>query len=103
VSTHGQDGLKHDFGAVECEDIDDYEPIELRIDGVAYHRVDTSDVPAAAADVNVKLDDNGTEFDCVMVAGVIGTSVADAAATDGGADVQHGQVGPASAWWMFTV
>jgi hypothetical protein len=70
---------------------------------VAYHKVDCADIPAAAAEVDVKLKVPGAEVDCVMVAGVIGTSLADVVANDDGSAVQNGQVSPASAWWMFMV
>ncbi|KAG8672561.1 hypothetical protein FPOAC2_05955 [Fusarium poae] len=42
------------------------------IDGVSYPRVDIDSVPVGIASVPVKVDDNGIEYDCKMIAGSFG-------------------------------
>ena len=44
----------------------------LRLDGVAYDRVESGDVPPGYSSVPVKVDDNGHDFDAMMVAGSVG-------------------------------
>ncbi|KAJ7679974.1 hypothetical protein B0H17DRAFT_1232646 [Mycena rosella] len=46
---------------------------DLVLDGTPYHRIDSKDVQAAYAEVDVKLDDNGEMFDCIMVGVLVGT------------------------------
>ncbi|PPQ68079.1 hypothetical protein CVT24_002943 [Panaeolus cyanescens] len=57
----------------------------------AYHRLDMSKIPAAICEVDVLLDDNGERFDCVMVAGHVG-SITSGAARD--------TVQPFPAWFL---
>ncbi|CEI62005.1 hypothetical protein FVEN_g3043 [Fusarium venenatum] len=42
------------------------------IDGVSYPRVDIDSVPVGFASVPVKVNDNGKEFSCIMIAGSFG-------------------------------
>ncbi|KAF9377444.1 hypothetical protein CPB97_010203, partial [Podila verticillata] len=48
----------------------------VKLGDTAFHRVQTGDIPAGYADVPVLLDDNGTETNAVMVAGLVGIRVA---------------------------
>ncbi|KAJ7282339.1 hypothetical protein C8J57DRAFT_1499329 [Mycena rebaudengoi] len=63
---------------------------------------DQKDVPAAYAEVDVKLNDNGVMFDCIMVGGLVGTQVTTSGdlslSTTGKDDVVY----PLSGWWIFT-
>ncbi|KAF9542659.1 hypothetical protein CPC08DRAFT_650114 [Agrocybe pediades] len=43
--------------------------LQLRLDGVDYGYVDSNSVPTGFCEVDVKLDDNGEELDCMMVSG----------------------------------
>ena len=63
----------------------------LIIDGQAYPTIDTDDVPVAYCDVPVRLDDNGAEFDTIMIAGHLASKVM------GDGDT----VRPAPGWFMF--
>jgi hypothetical protein len=73
----------------------------LVLDGMPYHRICGIAAPGYA-EVDVKLDDNGEFFDCVMVAGLVGALVSssgDTALSPRGTD---DTVQPLTGWWMFT-
>jgi hypothetical protein len=75
---------------------------DLLLDGTPFHTVDSGDVAPGYAEVDVTLDDNGTMFNCLMVAGNIGTRVSssgDAALSGSGED---DTVSPFAGWWIFT-
>jgi hypothetical protein len=74
----------------------------LTLDGVVYHRIDSSDVPPGFAEVDVKLDDNGQLFDTVLTAGLIGTHVCDSGDTTLSPSGERDTGKPAVAWWIFT-
>ncbi|KAJ7034220.1 hypothetical protein C8F04DRAFT_583702 [Mycena alexandri] len=75
---------------------------DLVLDGTPYHRIDTEDVPAAYAEVDVKLDDNGEMFDCIMVGGLVGTQVTASGDLSLSATGKDDVVCPLSGWWIFT-
>jgi len=56
-------------------------------------RVDSSNIPNAYVEVDVKIDDNGVVFDSVMIAGLAGYKVL---------GEQKDTVQPHAAWWIFT-
>ncbi len=73
----------------------------LRLNGVAYHRVNSQEVPPGYSSVPVTVDDNGEFFDAMMVAGSVGISC-----TSGGDELADGIVGldtvnAETGWWMF--
>jgi hypothetical protein len=56
--------------------------------------LDTCDIPDGFCEVDVKLDDNGQEFNCKMLAGHVGYMVS----------AQNGQLDtlqPSSEWFIF--
>lgn len=69
--------------------INDYEP---KIDGIEYRRINCSRIPVGFCEVDVKVDDNGQELDCMMVAGHV------ASAVEG---TNSDTLRPAPAWFMF--
>ncbi|KAI2999539.1 hypothetical protein CBS147346_7550 [Aspergillus niger] len=74
------------------------------LDGVQFHRVDFTDIPGAFASVPMKVNDNGTEYETELVAGVVGIQAScggQPAAAIGDADVQQDMIQPASGWWIY--
>jgi hypothetical protein len=57
-----------------------------------YPVINSNDVPVGFCEVDVKVNDNGEEFDCLMVSGHV------AHRAEGNVDT----VCPFSAWFMFT-
>jgi hypothetical protein len=73
----------------------------LTLDDTQYHRIDTSDIPAAYAECDVKLDDNGTKFDCIITAGLVGIRVCDSKDEGPSGGGKKDILRPVSGWWMF--
>ncbi|KIK51624.1 hypothetical protein GYMLUDRAFT_88968 [Collybiopsis luxurians FD-317 M1] len=74
---------------------------KLTIDEAHYHVLDTKNIPAAYADVDVKLDDNGQEFDTIMVAGLVGMHVCNTGDTTLSETGQKDLLKPMPGWWIF--
>lgn len=68
-------------------------PAPLIYEGLRYPVIDTNDIPQGFCEVDVKLDDNGQEFDCIMVAGHVGYIASGKSALD--------TLQPAAEWFMF--
>ncbi|MCJ1271018.1 hypothetical protein MMC22_010917 [Lobaria immixta] len=73
----------------------------LNLDGVIYHQIDSNEVPLGFSSVPVKVNDNGDEFDAMMVAGSVGIHC-----TSSGDELGQGLVGldtvaAKTGWWMF--
>ncbi|KIK52327.1 hypothetical protein GYMLUDRAFT_64278 [Collybiopsis luxurians FD-317 M1] len=73
----------------------------LIIDDAYYHRLNTNNIPAAYADVDVKLGDNGDLFDTIMVAGLVGMHVCDTGDTTLSETGQKDLLKPMPGWWIF--
>ncbi|XRM43809.1 hypothetical protein ABZX51_006964 [Aspergillus tubingensis] len=74
------------------------------LDGVQFHRVDFDDIPGAFASVPMKVNDNGTEYETELVAGVIGIQASGGKQTTaaiGDAEAQQDTIQPASGWWIY--
>ncbi|KAL8734228.1 MAG: hypothetical protein Q9166_001714 [cf. Caloplaca sp. 2 TL-2023] len=69
----------------------------LKLDGVAYHLIESDEVPPGYTSVPVKVDDNGYEFMATMVAGSVGTKYISSKGPQAHCDT----VQPESGWWMF--
>lgn len=101
---HGQTVVRpftYTYGQIHTKK-DSWYGMHLQLDGIDYQPIDTGKIPASTADVEVKLNDNGKEFDTLMVAGLVGMSIGDAD-TKEGTIVEGGELSPVPAWWMFTV
>ncbi|MCJ1250375.1 hypothetical protein MMC30_007601 [Trapelia coarctata] len=73
----------------------------LCLDGTYYHQVNMDHVPPGWTKVPVEVDDNGCEFDALMIAGSVAINC-----TSSGEEVGNGAVGldtmtPETGWWMF--
>jgi len=64
----------------------------LQLDGIFYSMIDLDDIPVAFCEVDVKVKDNGEEFECMMVSGHVGSSVE---------GERKDAVRPLPAWFMF--
>jgi hypothetical protein len=75
----------------------------LTLDFVPYHRIDTQDIPPAFAECDVKLDDNGEMFDCMITAGFVGYTIGDSGpmVVGGRQAGVRDVIRPTSGWWMF--
>ncbi|KAJ7209206.1 hypothetical protein GGX14DRAFT_566393 [Mycena pura] len=79
-----------------------YVPKDLIFDGTPYHHVGTDSVPPAYAEVDVKLDDNGEKFDCIMLAGMVGKRVSSSADPMLSSSGENDTVHPVPGWWICT-
>ena len=73
----------------------------LTLDDTQYHRIDTQDIPAAYAECDVKLEDNGAIFDCVITAGLVGCHVSDSKDAGLSREGKKDILRPVAGWWMF--
>ncbi|KAF8817143.1 hypothetical protein BYT27DRAFT_7247691 [Phlegmacium glaucopus] len=65
---------------------------ELVLDGVSYPTIESEEIPVGFCEVDVKLDDNGVKFPCVMVSGHLALSVEGA---------KKDSIRPLPSWFMF--
>ncbi|KAL8945769.1 MAG: hypothetical protein Q9222_007738 [Ikaeria aurantiellina] len=70
---------------------------DMKLDGMAYHRIESGDVPPGYTSVPVKVDDNGCEFMATMIAGSVGMKCVKTQESDPLPDT----IQPESGWWMF--
>jgi hypothetical protein len=118
---------KPPFGPPDEQDERSSRRAGCELNGVLYHRLDTNKMPSSVASVPVKVNDNGTEYDTKMVAGLIGISASSSGIpmqVEQHEDVRSGGVRspenselrsgtsaqpgldtiqPLSGWWMYEV
>ena len=70
----------------------------LTLDGVDYHRVESKEVPPGYTSVPVKVNDNGYEFDAMMVAGSVGIKASN---SERGGTGKLDTMSAESGWWIF--
>ncbi|KAI9372869.1 hypothetical protein BJX61DRAFT_552588 [Aspergillus egyptiacus] len=76
---------------------------ELGLDDVLSRKVETQDIPPGLASVPVTVNDNGREFETVMLAGLVGIQVLSTGGKlDGtaGQDARLDTIQPLSGWWI---
>ena len=66
---------------------------ELVLDNISYPIIEIDNVPEGFCEVDVKLDDNGETFPCMMVSGHLAYSV------DG--EKKKDRIRPLASWFMF--
>jgi len=90
----GEEATHNEYYSHIRQDRPGYCPPELVVDGVRYPIVDLDSVPNGFCDVEVEMNDNGNEFECMMVSGHVGMAIS---STDGKRDT----VQPSPQWFMF--
>ncbi|KAG6371845.1 hypothetical protein JVT61DRAFT_8841 [Boletus reticuloceps] len=73
----------------------------LTLDGFSYPRIDCDDIPCGYTYVDVKLDDNGSLFDTMFVAGSVGSQICCTKETRLLPSGIRDTVRPLPAWWYF--
>ncbi|MCJ1477257.1 hypothetical protein MMC13_005928 [Lambiella insularis] len=71
---------------------------QLVLDGIAYHRIDTEDIPPGYASVPVLVANGANELHTLMVAGSVGMQI-NASKSDGGVGLDTVQA--KSGWWIL--
>lgn len=59
-------------------------------------------MPSGYAEVDVKLDDNGQQFDTVLTAGLVGARICDSEDKSLSAEGKRDTARPVVAWWIFS-
>ncbi|KAF5319356.1 hypothetical protein D9619_008675 [Psilocybe cf. subviscida] len=72
--------------------VSDSRHLKLEVDGIPYPIVEVDSIPPGFGEVDVKLDDNGEELDCMMVAGHMATRIE---------GLSKDMIRPHPAWFMF--
>jgi hypothetical protein len=71
-------------------------PPSLVLDGLRYPCINTGEIPPGYCEVDVKLNDNGHEMDCMMVAGHVGNTLS----ATGPKEIMD-TLQPQAEWFMF--
>ncbi|KAF9986278.1 hypothetical protein BGZ79_005319, partial [Entomortierella chlamydospora] len=74
----------------------------LVLDGASYHCIATDLIPHGYAQVNVVIDESGTEISSMMVAGQFGMQICSSRDEELSSTGVRDTVQPASGWWIFT-
>ncbi|RPD58466.1 hypothetical protein L227DRAFT_505146 [Lentinus tigrinus ALCF2SS1-6] len=72
------------------------------LDGISYPALSASQIPHSYCEVDVLLDDNGTQFECMMVAGLVGFSMSSSGTGQSKSILsKNDTLSPAAHWFMF--
>jgi len=70
------------------------------LDGVAYAIIDTDNIPAGYVTVDIKLDDRGTEYRSMLLAGVVGQRITSSGSSDLSGSGARDEIAPQVSWWL---
>lgn len=73
----------------------------LCLDGQSYGRFDMGSLPRGHTAVPIKCNDNGCQFDAVMIAGSVGIKCSSSGEMTAERQVGLDTVQAVSGWWMF--
>lgn len=71
----GKPLYKRPHGPVEINEGNELPNPGCNLDGVLYHRISSKQIPAGTAEIPVKINDRGTAYDAVFVAGAMAVKV----------------------------
>jgi hypothetical protein len=75
--------------------------LNLVLDDTSLHVVNIYSTAPGFAEVDVKLDDNGEMFDCVMTAGLVATKVTSSNDLELSSTGEDDTVHAVAGWWIF--
>lgn len=81
----------------------DRSSIYLRLDEAVYHQIESNDVSPGFSSVSVGLDDKGTIFDCLMVAGSVGMRCRSSGEKLAGGERGFDTLAAQAGWWIFEI
>jgi len=70
------------------------------LDGVAYAIIKTDKIPAGYVTVDIKLDDRGTEYRSMLIAGVVGQRITSSCSVELSGSGVRDQIAPQVSWWL---
>lgn len=72
------------------------------LDGVLFHKIDMSSIPNGFASVPLKVNDNGREYDSMMIAGLVGIqATSNGLGPEDKGHIKPDSIRPLSGWWMY--
>ncbi|KAJ7784963.1 hypothetical protein DFH07DRAFT_786375 [Mycena maculata] len=74
----------------------------LTLDGTEYPIINANNVSVGYAEVDVKVDNNGTEMPCVIIVGLVGMGFSSSRDLTVSSTGKNDTVRPVVAWWMYS-
>lgn len=92
---------RHTFWSSYTRPLQESRP-RLTLDGTQYPIIDSDDVAAGYAEVDVMLDDHGTLIPCVIVAGLVGVGFSSSRDASLSSTGKNDTVRTVVGWWMYS-